>query len=868
MSDLLMRFYHRLPAAARSATATLRGLYLRSWRYGAETEQLIEAALERERWSAEQWQAWREERLALLLNRAATRVPYYRELWQARRRAGDRTSWERLDNWPILSKETVRENPWALVADDCHARNMMLEQTSGTTGKPLSLWKSRDMLRHLYALTGARTRRWYGVSPRDPWARLGGQLVTPLAQRRPPFWVWNAAANQLYLSTFHLGPDLIPYYLDALARYEIASLAGYTSSLYTLAQGVLRAGRGDLRMTVVVTNAEPLTAHQRAVIAEAFHCPVRETYGMNENVVAASECSAGQLHQWPEVGIVEVTDDEFTCTGLLNADMPLIRYRVGDRGRLAAASERCACGRTLPIIAGVDGRSSDLLLTRDGRRVFWFNPVFYGLPVRESQIVQERIDLVRVRVVAAPDFTDAARHAIVRRLRERLGDVDVTVEAVAEIPRTESGKVRAVICEVATTARQTSGGPRVGPTSEVRTPSRAERVLVLDAHANQALACVRSLARAGYTVFTASHRRAPLAAWSRYRQGTFHLGGETLGAYAELRDWAGRQGINIVLPITERACQLCNAERDEWEARDITVGCAQTEVLRRAFDKLETIDRAKGCGVRVPATAAPDSLAGFRAAAAEFGYPCVIKPRFSNAWNGTAFAPDLGPVYVSRPDHLAAAVQSRRQGAYWPLIQAFVHGRGTGVSMVCDHGRIIALVAHERLREVRPSGSGSSLRRSVHPDPRLREGIERLVTDLEWHGPAMVEFRDDGDHPPWLMEVNGRFWGSLQLAISAGVDFPVLWMRLLSGKPVEPLDRYDVGVTVRWLWGDVKRFLHVLRGAPPGFPGRYPGPWQGFKELIGRQPPGTRLEIWDPRDPLPGVGELVQGLRDLLRGGP
>ena len=155
---------------------------------------------------------------------------------------------------------------------------------------------------------------------------------------------------------------------------------------------MLRARRDDLRMNVVVTNAEPLADHQRAVIAEAFHCAVRETYGMNENVAAASECEAGQLHLWPEVGIAETVDGEFICTGLVNTDMPLIRYRVGDRGGLGAATEPCACGRTLPVISSVDGRSSDLLITRDGRRVFWLSPVFHGLPVRESQIVQDARD--------------------------------------------------------------------------------------------------------------------------------------------------------------------------------------------------------------------------------------------------------------------------------------------------------------------------------------------------------------------------------------------------------------------------------------------------------------------------------------------
>ena len=187
MTNVLLRLYQHLPAPARSAAATLRRMYLRSWRYGAESELLVQEALAREHWTAAQWEAWRAERLATLLERAATRVPFYREHWQARRRAGDHASWELLENWPILEKESLRREPHAFLADDCDARPMLLEHTSGTTGKPLSVWKSRDALRQLYALAAARTRRWYGVSPRDHWARLGGQLVTPLAQRRPPF---------------------------------------------------------------------------------------------------------------------------------------------------------------------------------------------------------------------------------------------------------------------------------------------------------------------------------------------------------------------------------------------------------------------------------------------------------------------------------------------------------------------------------------------------------------------------------------------------------------------------------------------------------------------------------------------------------
>jgi phenylacetate-CoA ligase len=250
------------------------------------------------------------------------------------------------------------------------------------------------------------------------------------------------------MSTFHLAPEHVGHYLDALVRYRVVCLTGYTSSLVALAHEVLRTGRVDLRMKVVVTSAEPLGEDQRAAIEAAFGCPVRETYGMTENVAAASECEAGRLHQWPEVGVIEARDEEFICTGLINDAMPLIRYRLGDRGRLAPAGDTCPCGRTLPVIAAIEGRTSDLLVTSDGRRIFWMNPVLYGLPVRQGQIVQEAIRRIRVRFIPTPAFTDGAGQTLVARIRDRLGEVDVVLEPVAELPRTAAGKVRAIVGNV------------------------------------------------------------------------------------------------------------------------------------------------------------------------------------------------------------------------------------------------------------------------------------------------------------------------------------------------------------------------------------------------------------------------------------
>ena len=452
--SLALRIYHRLPAGSRSVVASLRGYYLSRWRYDKFTEQLVEAALERDTWSERQWDEWRSERLSYVLHRAATRVPYYRKLWDERRRNGDKASPQYLENWPVLEKTALRSRSHEFVADDRVTSRMFHEHTSGTTGGPLDLWFDRDAVKQWYALFEARCRRWNGVSRHDRWAILGGQLVTPAAQQRPPFWIWNAGMNQLYLSSYHLSPPLIKHYLQAIARYRVKYILGYPSAIYSLAREALRLDRTDLKMDVVITNAEPLYMHQRETIEEAFSCPVRETYGMAEVVAAASECEHGRLHQWPDVGIIEHTAHEssihssdLVCTGLVNSDMPLIRYRVGDHGKLSA--DNCSCGRSLPLIESIDGRSDDVLITADGREVGRLDPIFKNnLPIIEAQIIQESLATIRIRYVPAADFTDGALRTLTAAVRDRLGDVEVVYQKQSEIPRTARGKFRAVICNL------------------------------------------------------------------------------------------------------------------------------------------------------------------------------------------------------------------------------------------------------------------------------------------------------------------------------------------------------------------------------------------------------------------------------------
>ncbi len=461
MNDKLLKLYYCLPTSLRSVAASLRGFYLRSWRYGPETERLMQEALERETWSTERWKAWQEERSAYVLHRAATQVPFYRNYWIQQRQRGNRASWEVLENWPILKKEVLRENPLAFVADDCIVRRMYCDRTSGTTGTPLTVYLNKDTMRKYYALYEARIRRWHGVSIRERWSMLGGQQVVPLHQEKPPFWVFNAGLHQLYLSTYHISTSNVKYYIDALYRYAPTHMMVYPSSAFSLSRIILDKALKVPKMKVIFSNAELLLDRHRKFISEAFKCNVRNTYGIAEMVTAASECERGTMHIWPEIGMIEVLDDmldmpvkngevgRLILTGLLNVDMPLIRYEVGDRGSLELSEKKCDCTRSLPLLNKIEGRLNDMILTTDGRRVFWLNPVFYNLPVREAQIIQETLECIRVRYVPAPDFKPEVGRLIFDRLRERIGAVQVFLEQVDKIPREANGKFRAVISHIA-----------------------------------------------------------------------------------------------------------------------------------------------------------------------------------------------------------------------------------------------------------------------------------------------------------------------------------------------------------------------------------------------------------------------------------
>jgi phenylacetate-CoA ligase len=451
--------YARLPVAGQHLAVTAYGLYWRRLRFGPGFEEALIRFRAREHWSAEEWRAQESNELRALLSRAAAEVPYYRETWGERERKGAAAG--RLEELPLLSKEPIRANPEAFLLDSLRGRRLHRFHTSGSTGTPIqTLWTAEE-IRSSMALREARSAGWAGVSFRRPRATFSGRLVEPDPGSRGPFYRYNAAERQVYLSAFHLRPGTAARYVEALRKHRVEWLTGYAVSYFLLARMILEQRLPMPSLKAVVTTSEKLTPEMRRVMEAAYNCRVFEEYSTVENALFASECEKGQLHVSPDAGIVEILrpdgsrctageTGEVVATCLIRTSQPFVRYRLGDLARWSDVA--CSCGRAMPVLEEVVGRIEDVVIGPDGREMVRFHGIFIDQPhIREGQIVQEALDRLRVRVVPTDRFGPADEEEIRRRVTQRLGPaVEVTVEKVAEIPRTPGGKFRAVISELAT----------------------------------------------------------------------------------------------------------------------------------------------------------------------------------------------------------------------------------------------------------------------------------------------------------------------------------------------------------------------------------------------------------------------------------
>lgn len=390
------------------------------------------------------------------------------------------------------------------------------------------------------------------------------------------------------------------------------------------------------------------------------------------------------------------------------------------------------------------------------------------------------------------------------------------------------------------------------------------RILLLDGNENQAVAAVRSLDRAGHRVLVGSVERWSKAGLSRHASGRFSYPSprrEPEAFVGTLVDLAAREPGTFVLPMTEGSTLPVSRERRRFlDAAALLALPRDHETLLRAFDKDETRRIAESLGVATPRTAPAASLAEARDAAGSIGLPVVLKPSTSEQIGPAGRSVAAGaPRYARTMEQLETVFGEMRDRAATVLVQEFVEGSGTGYYALMDRGDLRAEFAHLRLRDVRPTGSGSAVRRSIPVEPGMRDASIGILRALDWHGVAMVEYRRRPDGTLVFIEVNGRFWNSLALAIHAGVDFPALLATLVERGAVDECMRYRDDVRCRWLLGDARHLVSVMAGPPAGFPGRYPGRIATLLAFL-RPTRGMRHDNFELADPLPELGDWVHFL--------
>ena len=392
-----------------------------------------------------------------LLQRARAHVPHYRasqlpgpvehsDAVEALART--------LDRIQPLEKETYAADPKSFLAEDISPRRLRRGKTSGTTGTAMPLWYTLETLAEEYA-TVWRAREREGVRLGDPHFSFGGQLIVPFEQQKPPFWRHNAFGRQTLFSLYHMTPSNLPLYVDALHEIPARYAQGYPSSLFLLANEILRLGRPlpEGKLAAVFTSSESLLAFHRQVIQEAFGAPVRDRYGTSEFCVSMTECSEGRMHVDSEFCVVEIETQDTSCewergpllvTGLANDATPFIRYRVGDVGTRQKAS--CSCGLQGDVFIDIDGRVEDYVVTPDRRSIGRLDHIFKDqVRVAEGQILQDREGAIRMLVVPRRGWDATAEESLLREARLRLGgEIPIAIEVVESIARETNGKFRAV----------------------------------------------------------------------------------------------------------------------------------------------------------------------------------------------------------------------------------------------------------------------------------------------------------------------------------------------------------------------------------------------------------------------------------------
>jgi len=391
-------------------------------------------------------------------------------------------------------------------------------------------------------------------------------------------------------------------------------------------------------------------------------------------------------------------------------------------------------------------------------------------------------------------------------------------------------------------------------------------VLVTDGEQRAALAVVRSLGAAGHSVIVTSKRRRSLAGASRFarRHITLPSALSDPAGFLEILAAVVRScGVEVLIPITDESLISVLGSRERFPG--VIIPFATLDQFTRISNKPFLLDIAAREGIAIPEQLQLASAADARMLdPASVQFPVVLKPaRSVVSVNGRSAK--LGVSHAADWPTLTGLLRDYPDAAYPILLQRRIVGDGIAVFLLIWDGKLIAVCGHRRIREAPPSGGVSVYREAVMPEASLIARSRALLDQIGWQGVAMVEYKlDEATQTPYLMEVNGRFWGSLQLAIDAGVDFPALLVAASSGRAtdLEPRTPTHPGVRSRWEWGEVNHLIARVRRStaqlslPPGSPSRA----RVLKDFFSWHRV-DRLEVFRFSDPAPFLQETADWVR-------
>ncbi len=454
--------YSKSPVWLQNLAISAYGYSWQNRRFGGVFEQALKGFKEREYFDNQRFNEYQTLQLRCLLVHAFEAVPSYHQAFKSAGFDSSRLQkfeLQDLPKLPFLEKNTLREYGQTSLLSQKRELGGAFFGSSGSTNTPTQILFSSAMHQRWSAGFEARVRHWAGVTRHDPRGMIGGRRVVPEGAVKRPFYRYNLVEKQTYFSAYHISDANAPDYLEGMKKHGVAYMNGYAMSNYFLARFLEESGHEAPQMKAVLPSSEKLTPEMRATFQRVYGCKTYDAWSGVEACGLISECEHGSLHASPDMAVLEFLDPdsglparpgqlaEVVCTGLLNYDQPLIRYRIGDLMRYSEAP--CPCGRQMPVIQEIVGRMEDTVVGPDGREMVRFHGVFIGIPsIVEGQIVQQDYTYFEVKIVASKPLKEAERQLIRQRMRSQLGDVKVEIIEVSHIPRGPNGKFKAVVSRI------------------------------------------------------------------------------------------------------------------------------------------------------------------------------------------------------------------------------------------------------------------------------------------------------------------------------------------------------------------------------------------------------------------------------------